>query len=160
MRAYRRREADSASDEARADRQADYRSKELQDSMVGKEESGHGFVYFIPPQGTPAFTDTTLRVRFVDAQEATSFVMELGLTGLGFKGTLAKSEAEKKPRRTTRPSSLALYPPRSVLRNVGGTAIVPVAATQVANTTQQHHAGAKGGDDKWHPRRVKRATPS
>lgn len=50
--------ADSASDEARTDRQADYRRKEL--------------------------------------QEATSFVMEFGLPGLGFKETPAKSEAEKK----------------------------------------------------------------
>lgn len=80
----------SASDKATAALIADYRSKELQELMLGKEESGHGFVYFIPVPGTPAFTDATLRVRFVDPQEATSFVMELGLDGLGFKGTPAK----------------------------------------------------------------------
>lgn len=120
MRAYRRREADSASDKARADRQADYRSKELQDSMVGKEESGHGFVYFIPPQGTPAFTDATLRVRFVDAQEATSFVMELGLPGLGFKGTPAKSEAEKKTQKDDSAQQPSLVPPEVGSPECGG----------------------------------------
>ena len=82
----------SATDKARADRQSDYRSKELQDVFLGKDESAHGFVYFVPPAGTQAFTQATLRVRFVDAEEATSILVQLPLSGLGFKGAPAKAE--------------------------------------------------------------------
>ncbi|MFQ5520114.1 MAG: hypothetical protein ACE5FK_01850 [Candidatus Methylomirabilia bacterium] len=86
--------ASSAEDKARAARLADYRGKELQDVTLKKDESAHGFVYFIPPPGTPAFDDATLTVRFVDVEEATSFVVRLRLSGLGFKETPAKAEEE------------------------------------------------------------------
>jgi hypothetical protein len=77
----------NASDKATAELVADYRSKELQELLLNKEESGHGFVYFIPETGAPAITDAILRVRFVDAQEATSSVIELELTGPRFTGS-------------------------------------------------------------------------
>lgn len=40
----------------------------------------------LPPQGTPSFDDATLRARFIDADDATSLVIELPLTGLGYHG--------------------------------------------------------------------------
>jgi len=78
--------ASSAEDKARAARQTDFRSKELQDVTLGKEESVHGFVFFIPPQGTPAFDEATLTVRVVDVEDGSSVVVRLPLRGLGSKG--------------------------------------------------------------------------
>lgn len=85
----------SASDKARGDRQGDYRSKEFRDATLRKGQSAHGFVYFIPPAGTPAFTEATLTVRCVDTEEATSFVVSLPLTGLDFKGVPAQAEVKE-----------------------------------------------------------------
>lgn len=81
-----------AEEKTRAVRQEDYRRKELQDTNLRKDESTHGFVYFIPPVGTPAFTEATLVVRLVDVAEATSFVVRLPLTGVGFQGTPPKAK--------------------------------------------------------------------
>lgn len=55
--------AGSAAEKARAARLEDYRRKEMQDANLRKDESTHGFVYFIPPTGTSAFTEATLVVR-------------------------------------------------------------------------------------------------
>ena len=42
-------------------------------------------------QGTPAFDDAALVVRFVGVEDAESFVVRLPLTGLRFKGVAAKA---------------------------------------------------------------------
>jgi hypothetical protein len=82
----------SAADKARAARVEDYRRKELQEVRLRKDETAHGFVYFIPAPETKPFTEATLKVRFVDVEEATSFVVPLPLSGLEFKGSTSKSE--------------------------------------------------------------------
>lgn len=84
--------ASSAEDQARAARLADYRSKEFQDVTLGKDESAHGFVYFIPPPGTTPFTEAVLNVRIVDTEEFKSFVVRLPLHELGFKGVPTSAE--------------------------------------------------------------------
>lgn len=84
--------AASAADKARTARLEDYRRKELQDTKLEKNASIHGFVYFIPPPGTPAFTESTLVVRVVDSEELTSLVVHLPLHGVEFKGAPAKAE--------------------------------------------------------------------
>src|SRR3990170_2939209 len=71
--------ASSAEDKARAARLADYRSKELQDVTLAKVEATHGFVYFIPPPGTPSFTEAVLTVKLVDAEDFTGIVVRLPL---------------------------------------------------------------------------------
>jgi hypothetical protein len=75
--------ASSAEDKARAARLEDYKKKELPDTRLAKGESGHGFVYFIPPDGTKNLTAAVLLVRVVKVDEGSSFVTRLPLTGLG-----------------------------------------------------------------------------
>jgi hypothetical protein len=74
--------AGSADEEATSDRQADYRSKELPESRLGRDASAQGFVYFISPAGASPFTQAILSVRFVDTEEGTSFVVQLPLSGI------------------------------------------------------------------------------
>ncbi len=92
--------AASPGDRARTARLADYKSKEFHDVTLGRAEAAHGFVYFIPPAGTPAFDAATLTVSFVDAEEASSTVVALPLTGLAFKGVPAAPPPERAPRKT------------------------------------------------------------
>lgn len=75
----------SATGEAKANRRADYKSKRFPDVTLGKNESAHGFSYFILPVGTPAFTKATLRVYCVDVESAKGLVVNLPVSGLGFK---------------------------------------------------------------------------
>jgi hypothetical protein len=84
--------AQAADDKARANRMADYRSKEFQDVTLGKDQFMHGFVYFIPPVGAEPFTEATLTVPVVDAAEATRFIVRLPLSGLRVKGVPAKAD--------------------------------------------------------------------
>jgi hypothetical protein len=76
-----------AGEEAISARLADYQGKEFRDVTLGPSETAHGFVYFIPPEGTPAFEAAPLAVPFVDLQKATGTVIVLHLTGLAYKGT-------------------------------------------------------------------------
>ena len=85
--------ASSAEDKARAARLADYRSKELQDVTLAKGEATHGFVYFIPPPGTPSFTEAVLTVKLVDAEDFTGIVVRLPLSELAVKGSPGGREA-------------------------------------------------------------------
>jgi hypothetical protein len=71
---------------AREARLADFTQKELQDVTLEKDGSLHGFVFFIPPQGTPAFNEASLEVRIVDVEVGSTIVLRLPLMGLGFKG--------------------------------------------------------------------------
>jgi hypothetical protein len=84
--------ASSAEDKARAARLEDYRRKELKEVRLKKEESAHGFIYFIPPPETQSFTEATLKVRFIDVEEGTSSVIVLPLKGLAFQGSTKKTE--------------------------------------------------------------------
>jgi hypothetical protein len=87
--------ASSAEDKARAGRRADYRSKELQDLTLAKDDSAHGFVYFIPPPGISPFSEAVLMLRFVDAEDLTSTVIRLPLSGLEFKPPAKPEEAKR-----------------------------------------------------------------
>ncbi len=75
-----------AAEQARSDRRADYRGKVFKDLALRKGDTAHGFVYFIFPGGTPAFTQATLTVRCVDMEEGTIIRVELPLSGLKIKG--------------------------------------------------------------------------
>jgi len=88
--------AQSARDKADTARHTDYMSKEFKDATLGKGESAYGFVYFIPPLGTPSFNEGTLKVRWVDTKEGTSTTIRLALSGLRFEGEPAKTKEEKK----------------------------------------------------------------
>lgn len=70
-----------AAGQARSDRRADYRGKVFKDIALRKGDTAHGFVYFIFPGGTPAFTQATLTVRCVDMEEGTTIRVELHLSG-------------------------------------------------------------------------------
>ncbi|MBI2161195.1 MAG: hypothetical protein HYU25_12625 [Candidatus Rokubacteria bacterium] len=84
--------ASANKDSVRSARLADYRSKELAEAFLGPGESAHGFVFFIPPQGTPAFSEAVLTVHFVDVKDGSREVVRLPLRSLEFKGTKAKDE--------------------------------------------------------------------
>ncbi len=86
--------AQSARDKADTARHTDYMSKEFKDATLGKGESAYGFVYFIPPLGTPSFNEGTLKVRWVDTKEGTSTAIPVALTGLGYGGVSAKTKEE------------------------------------------------------------------
>ena len=93
--------ASSADDKARAARLQDYRQKEFQDATLGRDVAAHGFVYFIPPRGTPPFEQARLAVRFVDLEDVKSTVVELPLARLGYRGWTDDDaeQARQEPRR-------------------------------------------------------------
>ncbi len=82
--------ASSAEDTARNARIADYQLKEFKDASLGKDETAHGFVFFMPPPGTKPFDQAELAVRFVDIESATSKTISIPLLGLGFPSTEKK----------------------------------------------------------------------
>ena len=85
--------ASANKDKVRSARLADYRSKELAEVTLGRGESAHGFVFFIPPQGTSDFSEAVLTVHFVDIKDGSREIVRLPLRNLEFKGTKAKPEA-------------------------------------------------------------------
>ena len=68
-------------------RTTDYWTKELKDVIVGKNESAHGFVFFVPNSGSAAFDEATVVYNLLDIDAAERFAIGLPLTGLGFSGT-------------------------------------------------------------------------
>lgn len=77
--------ASSREQEEQSARRADYQSKEFPpETKLAKGESVRGFVYFMPPRGTPAFSEASLTVPFFDAGAEAS--IRLPLTGLAFRG--------------------------------------------------------------------------
>lgn len=84
--------ASANKDKVRSARLADYRSKELAEVSLGQGESAHGFVFFIPPQGTTDFSEAALTIHFVDIKDGSREVVRLPLRNLEFKGTKAKPE--------------------------------------------------------------------
>lgn len=88
--------ASNAEENARTARTANYREKAFDEAILAKGEWSHGFVFFIPPQGTEPFDEAKLRVRFVDFDSAKSEMVEVGLVGLGYEETKeAKSRRER-----------------------------------------------------------------
>ncbi|MDP2606077.1 MAG: hypothetical protein Q8S00_26340 [Deltaproteobacteria bacterium] len=66
---------------------ADYWTKELKDVIVGKNESAHGFVFFVPNWGRAAFDEATLVYNLLDIGEAKRFAVLLPLTGLRYSSS-------------------------------------------------------------------------
>jgi hypothetical protein len=77
--------ATAADANARGSRQTDYQAKAFEDTMLAKGDSVIGFVFFIPPEGTPAFTQATMTLRCVDSERATSVLLSVPLTELAFR---------------------------------------------------------------------------
>ncbi len=77
------------SKQAWTERLADYDSKEQQLSLE-KDESSHGFMFFMPPPGTPAFNEATLNVSITEPDETPISLFYIPLKGLEFKGTPAE----------------------------------------------------------------------
>ena len=90
--------ASDSQDSARTARTTDYTDKAFKDVTLAAGDSAHGFVFFIPPKGTEPFDDATLRVRFVDFNSASSEMVDVKLTGLGYTETVKKSNNEVKPK--------------------------------------------------------------
>ncbi len=64
----------------------DYHQKELAEVTLPTGAEAHGFVYFRPTKGTPAFDEAALNVRVVDLAALRTNVLSLPLTGLNFRG--------------------------------------------------------------------------
>ncbi len=77
------------SEQAWTQRLSDYDSKEQQ-VFLGKGESGYGFMFFMPPTGTPAFDEATLNVSITEPDETPISLFHIPLKGLDFKGTAAE----------------------------------------------------------------------
>lgn len=77
--------ASSAEEKARAARLEDYQRKEFQDPVLGQGDSANGFLYFIPPAGSPDFSSAVLQVRVKNLEDATSSIVEMNLAGLNYK---------------------------------------------------------------------------
>lgn len=75
-----------AEEQARTARINDYRQKELQDATLEAGGEARGFVYFIPPPGTPPFADGTLTLRVSDVAEARPITHRVPLTRLAYRG--------------------------------------------------------------------------
>ena len=75
--------AASAAEKASTARTADYASKELKETILGKDESVHGFVFFMLSPGTQTLVEATLKVLVLDADdEKTNFAVSLPLRGV------------------------------------------------------------------------------
>ena len=77
--------ASSAEDKARGARLEDFKRKELQEARLGPGESASGFLYFVPPPGTKAFSQADVVFCPVDMDDATSSAVKLPLSRLDFK---------------------------------------------------------------------------
>ena len=77
----------NAVSEGTAHQQAgDYRKKELSEVTLVRGTEAHGFVFFRPPGGTPAFDEAILNFRVVDAVSLRTSVLSVPLTGVNFRG--------------------------------------------------------------------------
>lgn len=77
--------ATSARDQARKARTADYSAKAFRDTDLEQDTTVEGFVFFLPPNGTPAFDQSMLGVSFVDVELAKRSTIEVPLAGLSFE---------------------------------------------------------------------------
>jgi hypothetical protein len=84
--------ASDSEESARTARTADYKEKAFIETILRRQESAHGFVFFIPPRGTEPFDAATLRLRFIDFESAVSEVIEVPLSGLNYEETAEDSD--------------------------------------------------------------------
>ncbi len=87
--------ASGAEDDAKQARVADYDAKSFRSKSLAKNQSTHGFVFFIPPPGSGAFEEATLSVFFVDEQAATTEEIQVPLTQLGFEPEEVREKKEQ-----------------------------------------------------------------
>jgi hypothetical protein len=79
--------AAQAEEGERTARRADYEAKEFREDVILQTgEAAHGFLYFVPPRGTPPFTYATLTLRFADPKESVITPLRVPLAGLRFRG--------------------------------------------------------------------------
>lgn len=88
--------ASSAEDKARAARVEDFKRKEFKEAKIAPGQSANGFLYFIPIEGTKAFSEATLQFQFVDTENACGQVVRLPLKNLGYTGKPAPQQEEGK----------------------------------------------------------------
>jgi len=62
---------------------AEYMNTEFQETVLKKDASVHGYVYFLPPSGTLWYTKVRLALRFVDKGNNTSFVIRVPVSESG-----------------------------------------------------------------------------
>lgn len=77
--------AQSAEDDAKAARRADYEQKSLPQVELAPGVSKHGFLWFLPPRGTPAFNTADLSIRFIDPATGSDWRVTIPLKGLSFE---------------------------------------------------------------------------
>ena len=70
--------------------QDNFQAKQIGERVHDKNDVSEGFVYFIPPEGTPAFDKASLAVWFVDTGTARGVRVDLPLENLSFKGAPAR----------------------------------------------------------------------
>jgi hypothetical protein len=87
--------ASNAEEKAKQARVADYDAKSLRSKSLAKNQSTHGFVFFVPPPGSGAFDEATLSVFFVDEQAATTEMIQVPLTQLGFEPEEVRKKKEQ-----------------------------------------------------------------
>lgn len=85
--------ASANKEKVRSARLADYRSKELSEAFLEPGEAAHGFVFFMPPKGTPDLSDAMLTVHFVDTKEGSRESVRLPLRALAFTARAPAPEA-------------------------------------------------------------------
>ena len=68
--------------QAGTDRLADYHQKELSDIVLNKDESGHGFIFFVIPPHVDLRDIQTLVFRFVEEKADNTAAIRLRLNGL------------------------------------------------------------------------------
>jgi len=71
-------------EDAKKKRLEDYQRKEFCDANLGKGDSSHGFLYFIPPTGVDKFSSAVLQVGLRGADDATFAVLELPVKDLKY----------------------------------------------------------------------------
>lgn len=91
--------ASNAEESAKQARMADYESKSFRSKRLAKNQSTHGFVFFVPPPGSGTFDEATLSVFFVDEEAARTEKVDVPLTQLGF----IPAEDRKKERQKETP---------------------------------------------------------
>jgi len=116
--------ASSAAETEASARRADYQGKELKDAVkLAPGEVQHGFVFFVPPRGTPPFDDTLLTVRFTSVQDAPVAAVRVPVAGLGFRGAKGWDEEPRDEPRATGPATgaaVAAMPPAATARPTTG----------------------------------------
>ncbi|MGQ0549929.1 MAG: hypothetical protein ACT4PY_09730 [Armatimonadota bacterium] len=68
--------------EANAARQADFRSKEFQDTPLAPQESAHGFLFYVIPDDVKDMEQATLIAKALDAADGTGMSVMLPLPGM------------------------------------------------------------------------------